>query len=327
MTTLATGADERYGWWLLNMLGSVKTNSDIFDRIVTYDLGLSTRQRHLLDAVSSIEVRTVPPFVPHWREGRTWKPWIWTQIDADQVMWLDAGLTVLRSMDEAIASIAEHGYFAVSQGHPIAESIPSDWYDRYGLRPERAMRSVAIAAGIIGFARESDFYRRVVQPTFQDCAAGMSLGFSAGDVERLNRGLDAEPDPLIRDCTHFRWDQSVLNACFYSAIESPVVHDLDKFAGWRSKHDHPTQVIWSHRRNGDFTYMTRIPYVGPMAVSGRVFGVRFRARSWLTMHSFLFRPRTYLGWPLRTLRRRQQRQSELDRRGNGGAEPDGRRFP
>lgn len=292
-TVLATGADERYGYWLLNMIGSVKSNSDLFERIIAYDLGLTPAQRQLLDAVRGVEVRTVPPFVPHWREGRTWKTWIWTHLEADRILWLDAGLTVLRPLTEALDSIREREYFAVSQGHLLAESIPSDWYALYDLPPAIG-ETVAIAAGIFGFARDGEFYRGVVEPTFQDCVEGRSLGFSAGDEQRLNRGLDANPSPVLRDCSHFRWDQSVLNVRFYKSVAAPFVHDLDKFAGWRSKRDHPEQVIWSHRRSGDFAFIARVPYGGSVALTGRWFGIRFFARSWLTTHSWLLTPRAYV---------------------------------
>ena len=61
-------------------------------------------------------------------------------------------------------------------------------------------------------------------------------------------------------------------------------------AGWRSKHDHPEQVIWSHRRSGDFAFIARVPYAGPAALTGRWFGIRFFVRSWLTTHSWLLTP-------------------------------------
>ncbi len=45
---LASAADEPYGYHLLNLIGSVKANSDLFDEIVVYDLGLSPHQRGLV---------------------------------------------------------------------------------------------------------------------------------------------------------------------------------------------------------------------------------------------------------------------------------------
>ena len=98
-TVLASAADERYGYHLLNLIGSVKANSDVFDRIVVYDLGLSPLQRRLVDGVRGIEVRTVPPFVPPRAQCFTWKLWIWTHLEVDQLFWLDAGVTVLRPAD------------------------------------------------------------------------------------------------------------------------------------------------------------------------------------------------------------------------------------
>jgi hypothetical protein len=299
-TTLASGANSRYGYWLLNMIGSVEANSPVFDRIVVYDLGLTPWQRRLLRNARGVEIRTVPPFVPHWREGRTWKTWIWTHVEGDRVVWLDAGLTVLRPLDDFLAGIDERGYFVVSQGHPIRDSIPKDYYPLYAFPRERA-ESISIAAGILGFARDSSFYSDVIVPAFEDAARGLSVGFSAREVARLNTGLDRNPEPTLRDCTHFRWDQTILNLRFYSAVAAPVVADLYRFAGWHSPSDHPQQVIWSHRRRGDYGFIARVPYGGLFAPVGRLFGLGFRARWWYLHHRWLVRPSTYLN-RLRRLR-------------------------
>src|SRR4051794_15401471 len=126
MTTLfVSGADERFGFHLLNLIGSVKRNSDIFDGMVVYDLGLSADQRRLIDAIPGVSVETVPPFVPHWAAGFTWRMWVFTHLEADVIFWLDAGATVLRSLAEPLAQVRERGYFVVGQGHPVRPMIPS----------------------------------------------------------------------------------------------------------------------------------------------------------------------------------------------------------
>src|SRR5205823_1248934 len=111
----------------------------------------------LVRAIQGAELRTVPPFVPHWREGRTWKTWIWTHVDCERLLWLDAGLTVLRPLDALLAQIEERDYVVVSQGHPVADSIPADYYDRYGF-PRDVGSRMSIAAGVIGFRVGSSFY-------------------------------------------------------------------------------------------------------------------------------------------------------------------------
>ncbi|HEY1368190.1 MAG TPA: hypothetical protein VGF23_13780 [Gaiellaceae bacterium] len=293
-TVLASAADERYGYWLLNMVGSVKASSPrTFDRMVLYDLGLSPFQRRLAENVRGVEVRSVPPFVPHWREGRTWKTWIWTHLEAERLFWLDAGLSVLRPLDEALAQVRERGYFVVSQGHPVADSIPSDYYALYDF-PRTLSTETTVAGGILGFDRGSDFYERVVVATFDDACRGLSVGFSAGDAERLNTGLDRNAAPTIRDCTHFRWDQTIFNLRLYLAYPNPVVNDLWQYAGWRSRNDHAEQVIWSHRRRGDYAYLARVPYRPAVAPLGKSWGLWFRWRWWARNHSWLFDPDTYL---------------------------------
>lgn len=300
MTVFATGASARYGYHLLNLLGSLHVNSDVFDHVVAYDLGLTPHQRGLLDRIRNVEVRTVPPFVPHWSQGFTWKPWIWTHLDVgNMVVWVDAGDTILRSLRPVLEHVREHGYFLVSQGRELHEIVPSDYYELYGLGRERA-RSPYVAAGIVGFRVGSGFYDRVVAPTYRDCLAGRSLGFSAAEAPALNRDLHATSAPVIRDCKHFRWDQTVFNIRLAIAYDDPVVNDLDRYAGYRSPRDHPQQVIWNHRRQGNMAYLWRVPYEHGFRLRGLTFGLRYRVLWWRKLHKRLFMPSTYR-WKLRKI--------------------------
>jgi hypothetical protein len=298
-TVFATGADAAYGYHLLNLLGSLKTNSDVFDRVVAFDLGLTPHQRRLLDSVRGVEVATVPAFVPHWSQGFTWKPWVWTHLEADVLWWLDAGATLLRSLEPALGQIRERGYFVVSQGNELRDIVPADYFELYGLPPDAAVRPY-VAAGIIGFRTEGEFYDRVVVPTYEDCLAGRNLGYSADELSR-NRGLGRVAAPTIRDCRHFRWDQTLLNIHLAQELPDAFVNDLDEYAGWRSPRDHPRQVIWSHRRRGSMSYLKRVPYRGPGALRARLFGLRYQLRWWVKMNERFLTPTSYR-WKARKLR-------------------------
>lgn len=285
-TVLASGADARYGYQLVNLLGSVRANSDVFDEVVAFDLGLERVQRRLLEDVPGVEIRTVPESVP--RGGRTWKTWIWTHVDADLLFWLDAGTTALRSLRPALDAADERGYFVVSQAHPLSDSIPSDYYALYDFPHELATRD-AVAAGILAFRPGSDFYERVIVPTHDDAVQGRSLGFSPGELHR-NTGIDRTEDPPLRDCRHFRWDQTIFNLRLYLGVDEPVVAGLDEYAGWRSARDHPRQVIWSHRRTGGLPYLSG----APASPRGRMLGLLARARWWRKRHERWFERRTYV---------------------------------
>jgi len=288
-SVLATAADARYGYQLVNLLGSVRANSDVFDEIVAFDLGLEPSQRALLAEVADVRIDTVPAFVPHWKQGRTWKTWIWTHVAADRLFWLDAGTTVLRSLEPALRQVDERGYFVVSQGHPVGDSIPSDYYELYDFPRELATRDT-IAAGILAFRVGSEFYERVIVPVHADALEGLSIGFSPADLPGRNTGLDHSDTPQLRDCTHFRWDQTILNLRFYLGVERPLIADLDEYAGWRSATDHPQQVIYSHRRTGDLPYLSR----ASTSLRGRLLGTIYRLRWWRKRHDAWFDPHSYV---------------------------------
>jgi hypothetical protein len=236
-------------------------------------------------------VRHVEPFVPHWAQCRTWKVWTWLQVNADRIFWLDAGATVLRSLEPALRRISRNGYFLVSQGNELRDILPPDWFPHYGVGEECGGLPY-VASGIIGFTPESEFFERVVLPTYEDAVAGRMLGFSADELAR-NRGLDYMQAPLIRNCRQFRWDQSVLNAHVFANFPDAEIADLDEYAGWRSSRDHPQQVIWSHRRRGSLGYLKRIPYRGPGAWRRRMFGVRQQLRWWIKLHDKYLQLVTY----------------------------------
>jgi hypothetical protein len=301
-TVLASGADRRYGWWLLNLIGSVHVHaSHAFDRIVLYDLGLTALQRLLASSIRGVELRTVPEFVPHWRQGFAWKLWVLRHVEADRVLWLDAGTTVLAPLDEALDQIDERGYWVVSQGHPLAEIVPAEYYERYGV-PRALGKRTVVAAGLIGFARPSRFFDEVIVPAYEDAVRGLTLGFSAAEVADRNFGLSYEPRPVLRDCARFRADQTVLNLRFHATYDDPVVNELERWAG-TSPTAHARQVIWAHRQRGEPRYLARVPYSMPTALAAVPLSAAVRLRRWLWMSRWAYRPSTYLGKVRRLLSR------------------------
>jgi hypothetical protein len=289
---LASAADARYGKWLVNLVGSVQRKSDIFDRIVVYDLGLTSFQRRLLEDARGVEVLTVPAFVPHWRGGRTWKTWIWTHLEADLIVWLDAGVTALRPLTDFVEQTTERGYFVVSSGVTTDKSTPSAYYLLYDLPPEFG-RNFSITAGILAYARNSAFYSDVIRPTFDDAVLGRNLGFSEADVDKLNWGLDELEYVVVRDCPLFRHEQTLLNIHFYRSMPRPYVNDLHKYGGFMSPCDHPEQVIWNHRRRGDYRFLPHVKYDGLASLLGIAWGTAVYLQSSARHYRWLLRPVFY----------------------------------
>jgi hypothetical protein len=301
-TVLASAANARYGYHLLNMLGSVERNSNVFDRVVVFDLGLDAAQRELVHGLRDVEVRTVEPFVPHWEKCFSWKPWIWTSLDAEAVFYLDAGCTVMRPLDDVLAAIERDGYFVVGQGVELGEIVPSDYYDLYGLPREAAARE-HVAAGIVGFRTSGGFYDEVVRPTFDDVVLGRNLGFSAGEIDHLNWGPTKLDPPIVRDCPHFRHDQTLMNIHLAVALPGATVQDLRKYGGSVSAHDHPDQRIWNHRRACDWRYVAAASFRPPYAAKARRARARLRFGAWKMRNRRFFQPASYLSRANRALSR------------------------
>jgi hypothetical protein len=220
--------------------------------------------------------------------------WVFTQLEADVLFWLDAGATVLRSLAEPLAQVQERGYFVVGQGHPVRPTIPSDYFELYDMKDEDADRE-AIAGGIIAFEKGGEFYREVILRVWEDVKLGRSLGFSPHEVTKLNRGLNRQDDPIVRDCELFRAEQTLLGIHFYKHIRDPHVNPVLKYGGWETAKEHPEQLIWSHRRRGDYSYLWRVPYRWSARPGAWVFTARFMWRVWRDHHAWRLRPSRYAG--------------------------------
>jgi hypothetical protein len=303
-TVLASAANDRYGYHLLNMLGSVRRNSDIFDRTVVYDLGLDDRQRKLFDGLRDVEVRPVEHFAPHWAKCFSWKPWIWMNVGGDRVVYLDAGATVLRPLDDVLAAIDAHGYFIVGQGIALIEIVPSDYYELYPLARDVANREY-VAAGIIGFRRDGAFFDKVLRPTFDDVLLGRNIGFSEGELGQLNWGMTKLDPPIVRDCPHFRHDQTLLNIHLALALPAARIGDLRLYGATTNEGD-PEQRIWNHRRACDWRYVAAPAYRFPVGLRARWTRTRLRFGGWRMRNHRFLQPSAYVTHITRALRESQR---------------------
>ena len=107
---IVTGASVSFSQSLLALLVSLTLNWPEHPPVLVYDLGLDEQILGTLHE-NQIQVRKVPPFVPHWRKHFTWKVWCWNDAPARDVFWLDAGVVVLHPLDDVFMAIDKIGYF------------------------------------------------------------------------------------------------------------------------------------------------------------------------------------------------------------------------
>lgn len=261
---IVTACDKSRWHFAMNLLGSISKKSPGFKDIYIYDLGMTRAQRVLCRGIRGVHLKKVPPFTKYWRQGYSWKPWIWLNVPERKVIFLDAGTEVLRELDEICELIDRDGYFLVSQyetlkrGCTLGRITPVEYFEQFGI-DERHRKDKVVAAGIIGYNTSSPLFTRVFPQVYQAVLEGYNLGWSEAEVWR-NTGINRLPVPVVRKCEYFRHDQTLLNLFLYKDITTPNVQDVNKFGGFNGPHDHPQQLIWNSRANGHLGHFGDIDY-------------------------------------------------------------------
>lgn len=174
-----TAADSKYYPHLLNLIGSIHhINFDELGEIAVFDLGLTAEQKESLskiDKLSLFEFETIHPDIikPFVRthSGHIAHGWFAFKYVAlkqildkyPYVLWIDAGSTVLKPLDDLFKYIQSDGYFLVTTGaHFHVSGYNVGWgttrhvIEKFNLdKPENAwiLEQEPIMGGIQGVAR------------------------------------------------------------------------------------------------------------------------------------------------------------------------------
>jgi hypothetical protein len=132
---ICTAANGNYFPHLINMIGSLhRVNFDELEELAVFDIGLTEKQRAMLQKIEKVKLYNVelthpnllkPMFVNN--AGKTvpgcyaWKPVIIKQsLDMfPYVLYMDAGTTILKSLNDLFKHIIQNGYFLTDCGHDI----------------------------------------------------------------------------------------------------------------------------------------------------------------------------------------------------------------
>lgn len=178
-----TASDFKYFDNLLNLVGSIhKTNFEHLKEIAVFDLGLTEKQLFELSKIQKLNVYKIEkvhpdiikPFtitgfgkvVPGWY---AWKPVAIKQaLDMfPYVLWIDAGTTVLKPLNNLFRYIKQNGYFLSTIGdnilngefvHSIKWQTKRSLIEKFELnRPHRKwiLNQEAINASLIGVSKKA----------------------------------------------------------------------------------------------------------------------------------------------------------------------------
>lgn len=182
---ICTAADARFYEPLLTMIASVhNVNFSVLQEIAVFDLGFKPEQRKELNRIAKVHVydieMTHPDLLTHFRvdnHGKIARGWYaWKPVVIKQaldmfpyVLYIDAGITVLRPLDVVFATIKEHGYFLIDCGHSIRCMLTKPVIDHFALQKPNHnfildQTTYGLTAGFQGLSRS--VYNTYVLPTY-----------------------------------------------------------------------------------------------------------------------------------------------------------------
>ncbi|AOY80296.1 hypothetical protein BJP36_10575 [Moorena producens JHB] len=222
---IITAASKAYGPSLLALLGSLTLNWPKHPPVLVYDIGLDETTLATL-AEQKIPVKKVPPFCSHWRKHFTWKIWCLNDAPAQDVLWMDAGLVVLKPLEEVFDALEHQGYFLVPNYQLLDGEASEAACNGCGVPTEFRLGKLTLAGGLIGVRKQGKVLRVV--------------------EEALSVAL-VEKHIAATEPTH-RHGQAIISLLMYKHFGQVVLADGIVYLGWRSPNQTHGQKVWVHRR-------------------------------------------------------------------------------
>lgn len=244
---IITAASSLYGPSLLALLGSLNLNWPGHPRVRVYDIGLGDETLRILEN-HKIEVVKVPEFCSHWQQHFTWKIWCWNDAPASSILWMDAGIVVLRPLDEVFLAIDNIGYFVVPTYHPLIENASESACKGCSVDAGFRDGKVTLAGGFIGFKKAGKIQRILKE--------ALSISLTEEYIAATER--------------MHRHDQAIISLLFYRELGNVLMSDGVIYCSCYPLNDSPKspgQAVWVHRRSilpEDRSYFaSRIVKTGP----------------------------------------------------------------
>jgi hypothetical protein len=187
--------------------------------------------------------------VPHWNLCYSWKPYIYKYSEEANFLYFDAGCTINGDISKIYDLIQENGYFFVNQGQKLKDIIPTE-FSKFNFLTDSNQDSTVFAAGIIGINKESLLNRKIIETIFELAKEGYCLGFSKNEKHRDFTNLN-----IVRNCSSFRHDQSIVNAVFRKYLDQIEVQDANIYASTTLT---PDCVIYNNRKLNYFYFLKKI---------------------------------------------------------------------
>lgn len=162
---LVTSCSSNYFRNLCSLIGSIKKNYRDGPQLDVYDIGLTFDQSQYIKNQQKTNVIKVPQFVPWWRRYFAWKIWVHNRAihKDDQVMYIDSGSVVLRSLQQYFDIIDKYGYLTITQQHFAQQQVTLRQCQLVKVPMQFRNGKKDLRAGMIGYSRYNDKMLKIFQ--------------------------------------------------------------------------------------------------------------------------------------------------------------------
>lgn len=222
---IITAASEKYANSLFSLLGSLSCNWPNHPPVKVYDLGLEEKTLLFLKE-ANVEVKEIDKFCNHWREHYSWKIWCINSEPAEIVIWMDAGVCVLSTLDEIIYKTKERDYFIVPNYQFLDYEASEMACKGCGVDYDFRIGKASIAATLMAF-KKSGRINELLQEALR--------------IAKTEAYIKAENN-------RNKHDQAILSLLFYKYFRIPEFEDGYVYLGWKSPRQVDGQKVWLQRR-------------------------------------------------------------------------------
>jgi hypothetical protein len=173
-----TAANSPYFNSLKTLIASLhRTSYEVVDKIYVFDLGLTKKQREAISKCLKTEVVDLPTNIDSEPKQHVYKPFCvhWGTNLAKNVLWLDAGVMALQSIQEIYNIIESEGIFLVGDKH-LNKKFTHDKCIEIMNATKQELNDKQLSSGILGFKSNGNYQQLINEAfhfsTINGCVSG-----------------------------------------------------------------------------------------------------------------------------------------------------------
>ena len=165
---IVTAANDPYEHTLLTLIASIhRLSYDLIDKIYVFDLGLSNSVKKNIQR-KKVEIVSLPEDVDATPKQHVYKCYAmhWAKDKAKEILWLDAGVMLLKPIDEIFKIINEEGIFLVGDPNHKNKAWTHQKCIDIMQASKEELNALQLSSGILGYKSQGK-YQKLINEAYE----------------------------------------------------------------------------------------------------------------------------------------------------------------